>query len=164
MKNKIVLLGLLVIAIVLVSGCTQSNSLTITSPTEGQEVAGPDVTIKLSTNLKVVAPSDKNVQGEGHFHLYVDGGTYIPVSTNSYTIKGLSAGEHTVKVELHANDHSLLGIEKTVKFKVKATAVPLSQAAKGTSLLDTISGEGNKPVPTNVEAPPSLPTGKFIGK
>ncbi len=163
MKSKIILFGLLVIAVVLVSGCTQAATLTVTSPTEGQEVAGPDVTIKLSSSLKIVAPSDKNVEGEGHFHLYIDGGTYIPVAADSYTAKGLKAGDHTIKVELHKNDHSLLGVEKTVKFKVKAAAVPLSESSGGT-LLDTISGDGTKSAPKNVATPPSLPTGKFIGK
>ena len=53
--NKIILFGLLVVAVVLVSGCAQqAATLTITSPTEGQEVVGPDVTIKFSTSLKVV--------------------------------------------------------------------------------------------------------------
>ncbi len=165
-NKKIYLLGLVLVAIVLVSGCAQQSkyTLTISSPTEGQEVAA-DVTIKLSTNLKVVAASNKSVEGEGHFHLYVDGGTYIPVTTDSYTIKGLKAGEHTVKVELHANDHSLLGVDKTVKFKVKATTVPLTTTAKNSGgFLENIAGEGNKPVPTNVATPPSLPTGKFVGK
>ncbi len=165
MKNKILLLGLLVVAVVLVSGCAQQSkhTLTVSAPTEGQEVTGPDVTIKLSTSLKVVAPSDKNVEGEGHYHLYVDGGTYIPVTADSYTAKGLKAGNHTVKVELHANDHSLLGVDKTVKFKVKAASVPLTSAAKG-SLVENIAGDGTKSAPKNVATPPSLPTGKFIGK
>ncbi|GEM_PF-2343219 len=165
MNKKIYLLGLVLVAVVLVSGCTQQSkhTLTVSAPTEGQEVTGPDVTVKLSTNLKVVAPSDKNVEGQGHFHLYVDGGTYIPVAADSYTAKGLKTGDHTVKVELHANDHSLLGVEKTVKFKVKAASVPLTTAAKG-SLVESIAGEGTKTAPKNVATPPSLPTGKFIGK
>ncbi|HLD57349.1 MAG TPA: hypothetical protein VJA47_03530 [archaeon] len=162
--NKIILFGLLVVAVVLVSGCAQqAATLTITSPTEGQEVVGPDVTIKFSTSLKVVAPSDKNVEGEGHYHMFVDGGTYIPVSAAEYTIKGLAAGNHTVKVELHKNDHTAVGVEKTVKFKVKAAAVPLTTGTKG-SLVEAISGEGTKTAPKTVEPPPSFPTGKFVGK
>ena len=82
MNKKVYLLGLVLVAVVLVSGCAQQgkHTLTVSAPTEGQEVTGPDVTVTLSTDLKIVAPSDKNVEGEGHFHLYVDGGAYIPVS------------------------------------------------------------------------------------
>lgn len=43
---------------------------------------------------------------EGHFHIILDDGGYKPIAATSYTLTGLSPGQHTVTVELMNNDHS----------------------------------------------------------
>lgn len=43
---------------------------------------------------------------EGHAHLYIDGFKMARIYSNWYHIKALTAGEHTVRITLNANDHS----------------------------------------------------------
>ena len=110
--------------IVFIAGCVgQTGSITkanfsISSP-KNWESFDKNVTLKLSVeNFKIVQPSDKNVVGEGHFHLFLDNGTYIVVAGDEYTFTNLTPGVHVVKAEMHNNDHSPLGPEKTVMFTV----------------------------------------------
>lgn len=51
--------------------------------------------------------STEHVFGEGHAHIYVDGVKINRVYGEWYHLASLgNAGEHTIKVELSANDHS----------------------------------------------------------
>lgn len=93
----------------------------------GLDVAGwgaiPSVEVSISAdsksgwNLKadvenfVLAPqsvSTENVEGEGHMHLYVDGVKITRMYDEWHHIDGLSEGRHEIRVELSANDHSVL--------------------------------------------------------
>lgn len=44
--------------------------------------------------------------GEGHAHLYVDGTKVARVYTNWFHLAELTPGNHTIRVELNANDHA----------------------------------------------------------
>ncbi len=98
---------------------TTTSSVAFLSPTEGS-MNGTSVTIKLSPiNFKVVAPGAAK-SGEGHFHYFLDGGTYVPLADTVLTLDKLSVGEHSLRVTLQNSDHSDLNVEKTLKFKVVA--------------------------------------------
>lgn len=62
-----------------------------------------------------------NQPGQGHWHLLLDGKLVQPVGTESFTLTGVTTGPHTIKVELHNNDHSPLSppVEATVRFAVE---------------------------------------------
>lgn len=66
-----------------------------------------EVTVSLTVqNLMLKSPTGAAKKGEGHFHITVDNGDPIVVTTKTYTLTGLEQGEHDVKVELMNNDHS----------------------------------------------------------
>ena len=78
----------------------------IDSPAVGSTVASGTVVVKLTPkNFKVVAPG-ANVAGEGHFHLFLDDGSYIPCASTTCEVTNVSAGTHTIKVTVQNNDHS----------------------------------------------------------
>lgn len=92
----------------------------ISSPLPGQELDMGDVQVSLETkDLNVVDPSETNVAGEGHFHLFLDNGNYIPCASKTCTVPAVGPGEHVIKVMIQQNDHSDYAAEpKSVKIKV----------------------------------------------
>ena len=78
----------------------------IDSPTSSSVLSPGDIVVKLSPkNLQVVAPGE-NKAGQGHFHLFLDDGTYIPCASTTCTVTNVSAGSHTIKVMVQQNDHT----------------------------------------------------------
>ena len=55
--------------------------------------------------------STDHVAGEGHMHLYIDGEKITRLYGEWFRIPALPAGEHEVRVELSANDHSTVVVE-----------------------------------------------------
>lgn len=95
---------------------------TIDYPTDGGIGIAGTLTVQLSaSNFEIVAPGAKKDR-QGHFHLYLDDGPYIPCASTACDIEGVLPGFHTIKVELRNNDHSLYQPEmaKTVKFFARA--------------------------------------------
>jgi len=95
-------------------------SLTVTSPADGALIYSPDVNVEISVQNFVVA----NGTGDGHIHYTVDGGSVIiKYDTNPIALTGLSAGSHTVDLELVDNSHSSLTppITASVTFSVVQT-------------------------------------------
>jgi len=84
-------------------------TFSISSPLEGEmmTLAGDSysVTLTFSTmNLLLKPPGGTAKNGEGHFSISVDNGAAVTSSSKVYTIDSLSAGTHTVEVELLNND------------------------------------------------------------
>ena len=85
------------------------------------------VNLQVTTTNFIVAPESASgdvVQGEGHFHVYVDGVKTSRFYTDWYHLPGISAGEHTIEVELSANDHSPYGINGHRIFASDTIVVP----------------------------------------
>ncbi|MBI3287327.1 MAG: hypothetical protein HYZ68_04695 [Chloroflexi bacterium] len=82
-------------------------SFEIVSPTGGATV-GSEVTLELSiSNLTVVEPGAPLNPSQGHFHIFLDGGSdYEVVYSISHTLSNLAPGDHKVRVELRQNNHS----------------------------------------------------------
>ncbi len=96
-------------------------SFSIASPRDGALV-GQEFTVQLSvSNLNIVPPKDQVTGNEGHFHFFIDDGGYIPVVGTSYTFKNVSLGQHTIRVEMHRNDHSQFDPAIAQSIKVTAT-------------------------------------------
>jgi hypothetical protein len=111
-------------------GAASAPSVTILQPAEGASVSG-SVVFKLSPkNFKIVAPGDVKA-GEGHFHYFVDAGTYVPLADTVVTLDSLPVGEHTFRVTMQNSDHSDLHVEKALKFTVSAAAPSFKIAAPG---------------------------------
>ncbi|MBI2919002.1 MAG: Ig-like domain-containing protein [Chloroflexi bacterium] len=98
-------------------------SVRIVSPMDGATVAGPDVTFMFLVTGITLAPDEiggANVPGHGHMHIYLDGMFKGTVGTAMFTLMGLAPGMHTVRVDLHQNNHALLmpTVEASVTFIV----------------------------------------------
>ncbi|KHO47378.1 MAG: heme/copper-type cytochrome/quinol oxidases subunit 2 [archaeon GW2011_AR5] len=119
--NSKILPVLAIFSILIVAGCTStapSPSVTITSPTEGQLIEGNTATVALSaSNIRLAAPNGTVVEGEGHFHVWLDGANEQRGPKTTFVFNNVPLGEHTAKVELHRGDHSPYeGTSKTVSF------------------------------------------------
>lgn len=118
MKLYIVLLALAV----LVAGCTSqapAYTLSIISPTEGQNIQGSTINVELSTNIRLVPAGGEVKEGEGHFHVYLDGGSEQRGAQTGFAFDGVAPGVHTMRAELHKSDHTPYeGVVKTVTVNV----------------------------------------------
>ncbi len=85
------------------------------------DISGNQVTATVTTNMKI-APEHYGMareSEEGHIHMYLDNGEKIGVKEEQFVIKDLAAGQHTLKVSLHNNDHTPYDVTETVEFEIK---------------------------------------------
>jgi len=99
-------------------------------PTLGVRVE-PDpaggINITVDTTNFVVAPeaaSTTHVEGEGHFHLYVDGTKVQRFYNEAIYFAGVTEGEVTVMVELSANDHRTYAVDGEAIVAMATVDVP----------------------------------------
>jgi hypothetical protein len=94
-------------------------TLSVISPSNGATIPSADVTIEFSAqNFEIGAT---NAGLDGHLHYYVDGnGPTMVYDTDPFTVMGLSAGSHTVDLELVDNGHQPLAnpVTTSVTFDV----------------------------------------------
>ena len=76
----------------------------------------------LTTDFRIVPEnvSTAHIDGEGHMHIYIDGEKVSRLYGEWHHLGPLSPGEHEVRVELSANDHSAMAVDGEV---IDATAV-----------------------------------------
>jgi hypothetical protein len=87
------------------------------------KVDGKSVTITYKvSNLQLSGDhmGGAKVPGEGHLHLTVDGKQKAMLKTESpVKLENLTAGKHTIKLDLQQNDHTALNVEKIFDIEVK---------------------------------------------
>src|SRR3989337_2109555 len=111
-------------------------TLDVLAPSERQTIYGDKVPILLDAqNFEIVdfANNTKAVAGQGHVHLWLDYEKMTPQSAaksieDTFTFSNVPAGDHKLKVELVANDHSSQKppIAQEISFKTApvSSAVP----------------------------------------
>jgi|GEM_PF-551387 len=118
-------------------------SVTITSPKDGATVAAGNVpvTIQVSNFNVVDRQGQPSVPGEGHVHYYLDvsplptnpsspaipasaSAVWAHIAATSYTFTNVSAGTHTISVQLVNNDHTPVTPLATQSVTVTAKTVP----------------------------------------
>lgn len=87
------------------------GTVAITSPTEGAEVVGPDVTVQLGVSGFELRPAGDLTRGTGHHHLYLDTDVTDPRepvptlpqsvihmgdASSTYTFENVEPGEHRI--------------------------------------------------------------------
>ena len=84
----------------------------------------------VTTDFRIVPEnvSTAHIDGEGHMHLYVDGEKVSRLYGEWHHIGALAPGEHEVRVELSANDHSAMAVDGDI---IDATAVIVAQEMDG---------------------------------
>ncbi len=115
-------------------------SLTITAPSEGATLpptASTSMDIVFTVQNFVVASAGN---GDGHIHYKVDNGSNIvKMDTNPITLTGLSAGAHSVFMQLVDDNHTPISpaVEATVNFSI----APLTQVSTITALRAGTQGD-----------------------
>lgn len=122
MISKIIPL-LAIFSVLVVAGCTSTTAaptISIASPVQGQVISGSTVTVNLQAeNIRLAAPNGTVTEGEGHFHVWIDDANEQRGPKTTFMFENVSAGQHTIKAELHKGDHSLYeGTAKTVAFTI----------------------------------------------
>ncbi len=87
---------------------TESDyAIAITAPEDGDNVENP---INVEVDIEEFELSDDvegaNVEGEGHYHVWVDGEYLMPSTEPEVELTDLDAGEHEIMVSLQNNDHT----------------------------------------------------------
>ncbi|MBI2578950.1 MAG: hypothetical protein HYW26_04535 [Candidatus Aenigmarchaeota archaeon] len=102
---------------------TGTPSLEMLSPKDGDVINGSAVAIKVNvTNFRLadIAANRANRDNEGHIHYYLDDREQrVPYTIVSFT--NVPAGEHSIRIELHNNDHSPLFPPVTVSIRIRTT-------------------------------------------
>ncbi len=96
----------------------------ILEPADGSDVPAGNVTVSVDVeDFEIVDKAgQKNVEGEGHIHYYMDTavptaqgepaitaeGTYVHIANTSYTWQNVAPGMHNFSVQLVNNDHTPL--------------------------------------------------------
>ena len=115
-------------------------SIKFVNPLDGGSVAAGDVMVTAeATNFKLVDQLGKaNAAGQGHIHYFLDAdapttqgkpavtaaGTYDATASTTYVWKNVSAGTHTLSVELVNNDHTPLNPPVVQKITITADTQP----------------------------------------
>jgi len=125
--------GMLLVAILALTGFSSPKGVDFTAPVDGVTVKSP-FHIKMAVQGMQVQPAGKVEEGAGHHHLIIDGGC-IPAgqtvpkdATHRHFGKGqtstelsLEPGEHTLTLQFANGVHASYGPEmcKTIRVKVE---------------------------------------------
>ena len=111
------------------SDASGAPTVSITSPANGATV-GSNVAVSWDTNERLGPPET----GRDHVHVFVDGHSndYTVVGGNSFTVKGLTPGHHTIDVTLQHADHSSAGAQDQVDVTVSPTGTAPASPAPST--------------------------------
>jgi plastocyanin len=130
---------------------TAAPSITITSPTGNVVPQIGDVTVSVQvSNFKLVDQlGQANVSHEGHIHYFLDitppttqgqpaippsGSVWAATPNTSYTFKNVTAGTHTISVELVNNDHTPLNPPVVASVMITVQASPPTPAPSGNNV------------------------------
>ena len=141
MKKLALILGTFLLLALTIIPATSAQTkgiptLDVLTPSEGQTIYWDKVPVLLDAqNFEIVdfANNAKAVTGQGHVHLWLDDEQMTPQSAakaieDTFTFSDVPAGDHKLRVELVANDHSSLKppVAKEISFKTApvSSAVP----------------------------------------
>ena len=113
----------LTLSLVVQPVAASTPGIQILSPMQGATVMGPNVTFSFLVTNFILSPAEIGmlpVPGHGHLHVILDGTLAVITADGTHTLMGLMPGMHTVRVELHQNNHLLLTppVDATVTFTV----------------------------------------------
>lgn len=85
------------------------------------------VNLEIQTTNFTFSPetvNQANIDGSGHAHVYVNGKKLSRVYGNWFHITDLSAGDHTIMVELNANSHGPIQVDGTPLQATQTVTLP----------------------------------------
>ena len=104
-------------------------TLIIVSPKDGELIKSSNVTVELKAeNFNLVPVGYPVKDGEGHFHVWLDGEKKLGPQT-IFTFENVVSDKHTITAELVKSDHSSLSpkIIKTITIDVESGFVPKAE-------------------------------------
>lgn len=158
------LLALAALAVVFAASGSAAPTVAIVSPADGADTAFDFVGLSFNvSNFSVVPKFGQAPQpGEGHVHIFLDGAYLFFSANTTMSVRGLSAGAHTVRVELRENDHSALAVpvfgEVTFTAQGRAPSIVIVAPPGGTILFGnatevTVSVANFTLAPSSIGAP-----------
>ena len=127
-------------------------SITMVTPAAGATINGNTTTVTVTVvnfTLSAAHVGQAPVEGEGHWHVFVDGVYSGFSATNTVSVTNLSVGDHVIKVGLYNNDHSSLPVDFSAQVTVHVaaaaapsvviTAPPTGTEVTGTTLNLTLT-------------------------
>lgn len=113
----------LTLALAVQPAAASTPGIMILSPMPGTAVMGPNVMVTVQVTNFILSPGEIGlppIPGHGHLHVFLDGTLTAITAAGTNTLMGLMPGMHTVRVELHQNNHLALTppVEATVTFTV----------------------------------------------
>jgi len=118
----------------------------IAEPMDGDIIYSNDLEIEVMVTeflLNGSAVGMDNIEGEGHYHLYINDALIGPYAQTMVTLNDLPAGDHVLKVMLMNNDHTMLAGEGMFMDMVNFTivdAMPSISIIKPSNLTIIYSG------------------------
>ncbi len=118
-------------------------AITVSSPSQGQTIAGTTFTVHFQvSDLKIVPSSipiseagkhpEANHPGEGHIHFMLDLQPLVVwYQTGPYTFENVAPGDHMLAVELVNNDHSSLSPPVVQQIRFRTTGAQTMPATGG---------------------------------
>lgn len=83
-------------------------------------VRGNDVYLEcMIPNFTFKQSGGHKTEGEGHLNVIVDGQRTEKISTAAFIIKGLTKGEHTLKIQVVHNDLTNYNLDHTIHVHIK---------------------------------------------
>lgn len=120
---------------------TNQPTLKIITPSESQTIYGDKIPVLFNVEGLEIVDYQTNPtpqSGQGHIHLWLDDANPTAQSAqkiikDTQTLTNVSYGEHTIRAELVANNHSSLKpqVTTTVKFKNAPLSSPSPAATSG---------------------------------
>lgn len=113
------------------------SALSITSPADGATVSQPFM-LKFQTTAQLGEPDT----GRDHIHVFADGkeDKYTVVPGDSFEMKDLSSGKHTIGVTLQRADHSPAGASAQITVNVSGGGAPAENAPSSAPTTDGDDG------------------------
>jgi hypothetical protein len=94
----------------------------VLSPAQDAQVAGPDVEVRMEVEGVTLSPRRSRMGA--YILLRLDNAPPVKTFTDNFTYKGVTAGNHTLRVELRRNDDTSFDppVRTQVRFSVRAPA------------------------------------------
>jgi hypothetical protein len=132
--RRLAAVGVLALAAAACTGGASASEgplqLQIAVPTDGATVSQPFM-VTVRANVPLGDPST----GEHHVHLCFDGGDcnveYTIVYGNTFVVKDLSPGSHTIEASLRNADHSDTGVSDRIDVTISGGTATTSGGAQG---------------------------------
>lgn len=105
---------------------TSPPNARIVYPKDSQLIKNSTVNVLVDAdNFRIVPIGSAIIDGEGHFHVWLDGEMKVGAFRN-FAFENVSSGEHSLSVELVKSDHSSLSppVKKTIRITVDSDTEP----------------------------------------